>query len=521
MMLTLPSGLVGQVQLAPALQARLRYNAIRHAFITTLTVEHRQNFFAAEHLANVLLTLADQWCHTDEGTSDGLRTWWSIHHNEFNRRFTDHLNNVYRLSKRQEKGVLALIDDDTYLSLFLEIYIDMHAGGRRYQEYLRDHFQYSVSQALKQMAQEVAGVEALNYVSAWTELCVDFGGGAANSIWLYEIGMGGIGVMRATHDLLRKAPDHFWTTLAHKMTYCPTAQEEALLRYVLAQPVDWLTACERLVADITDAHSSSDRQQAIEALLAAIRRDLGILISQDHIKSLLRVFIADYTQFLNGQPLSNWRLFYEINHVFLPRCIQQLGREPSFTEIRALLYQSVYDADQANLQPGYPELTRLLHLYQTEYDHDPDATEVRQAFENAIDRRALLTCRGSCPNCLDDRSGEIESPGMSRMLLSRTLLTEWLEQIRTPQTIHLADAGDVVGVRQQIQQIFEAGSQAVYLRVPSTTLSALCATISYLTDAGIDTAMGMVYPMITNVQTIYSDDLTCPPLIEVTLRPIV
>jgi hypothetical protein len=304
------------------------------------------------------------------------------------------------------------------------------------------------------------------------------------------------------------------------MTRCPTAQEEALLRYVLAQPADWLETCESLVEDVTSARSSSDRQQAIEAVLAEMRQRLGILIRQEHIKSLLRIFIPDYTQLLDGQPLSNWKLYREINHEFLPRCVEQLGREPSFIEARAMLYHIVGDANQAGQPPLYPELTRLLRLYQEEYGPDPDATEVRQAFENAVERRALLTCRGSCPNCLDDRSGEIEAPGMSRMLLSRTLLTEWLEQIRLPQTVHLANAGDMAGISQDIRQIFEAGNQAVYLRVSGDTLTALCSTISYLTDAGIDTALGMVYPMITEVQTIYPDDLTRPPLIEVTLRPI-
>jgi hypothetical protein len=528
LMLTLPAGLAGQVQLSPAMQVRLRFNALRHAFITALTIEYGENFFAAENLVNVLVTLADQWCHTDGGTPEGLRAWWSVSQGDFNRRFTNLLSNVYRLSQRQEKAVIELVNDDTYLSLFVELYSEIQAGGKRAQDYLRDSFQYSISQALKQLAQEVAGVEALNYVSAWTELHTDFGDGAAGNIWLYEIGMGGIGVMRATHDLLRKAPDHFWTTLAHKMTRCPTAQEEALLRYVLAQPTEWLTTCEHLVDAVTSARSSSDRQQAIETLLGEARRHLGILIRQEHIKSLLRVFIPDYTQRLDGQPLSNWRLFREINHEFLPRCVQNLGREPSFTEARAMLYTIVRDADQSEQPAVYPELTRLLHLYQAEYGPEPDTMrerfayeqEVRQAFENAVERRALLTCRGSCPNCLDDRSGEIEAPGMSRMLLSRTLLTEWLEQIRTPQTIHLADAGDIVDVSQHIQQIFEAGNQAVYLRVPGNTLAALCTTISYLTDAGIDTEMGMVYPMITDVQTIYPDDLNRPPLIEVTLRPI-
>ncbi len=521
LMLTLPSRLVEQVHLSATVQAQLRCNALRHAFITTLTIEHGENFFAAEHLAHIFVTLADQWCHTEGGTPAGLRAWWSVRHDAFNHRFTYLLTHVYQLSKRQEKAVNTLVSDDTYVTIFLDLYMEMQSGGNRLQHYLRDSFQYSISQALKQLVQEVAGVEALNYVAAWTELYADFDTASpADSIWLYEIGMGGIGVMRATHDLLRKAPERFWTTLAHKMTRCPTAQEEALLRYILAQPPEWLTSCEQMVNAICTSRSSHDRQQAIERLLTEVRHHLGLLIRQEHIKALLRVFIPDYTQLLDGHPLSNWQLFREINYVFLPSCEQRLGREPTFTEARAMLYIIVRDADPAEHSILYPELTRLLRLYQAEYGPEPDASEVRQAFENAVERRLLLTCRGTCPNCLDDRSGDIEAPGMSRLLLNRTLLTAWLEQIRAPQTVHLADAGDVVGVSQHIQQIFERGHQAVYLRVPGNTLAVLCATISYLTDAGIDTALGMVYPMITEVQTIYPDDLTHQPVIEVTLRPI-
>ena len=317
-------------------------------------------------------TLADQWCRTDGGTPEGLRAWWSVSQGEFNHRFTNLLSNVYKLSQRQERAVIELVNDDTYLSFFVELYSEIQTGGKRAQDYLHDSFQYSISQALKQLAQEVAGVEALNYVSAWTELHTDFGDGAAGNIWLSEIGMGGIGVMRATHDLLRKAPERFWTTLAHKMTRCPTAQEEALLRYVLAQPTEWLTTCEHLVDAVTSVRSSSDRRQAIETLLGEARRHLGILIRQEHIKSLLRVFIPDYTQRLDEQPLSNWRLFREINHEFLPRCVQNLGREPSFTEARAMLYTLVRDADQSEQPAVYPELTRLLHLYQAEYGPEPD-----------------------------------------------------------------------------------------------------------------------------------------------------
>ncbi|MHC5917956.1 MAG: hypothetical protein ACYTXE_44880, partial [Nostoc sp.] len=62
----------------------------------------------------------------------------------------------------------------------------------------------------------------------------------------------------------------------------------------------------------------------------------------------------------------------------------------------------------------------------------------------------------------------------------------------------------------------------IYLRVKTDNLTSLCATISYLTDAGIDTDTGMVYPMITDIQTIYPNDLRPNevPVIQVTVRPI-
>ena len=72
---------------SPTLEARLRTGAVRHRFITELTVEHRENFFAAEHLADILLTLADRWCHEEGATLDGLRLWFSVSNGAFNRRF--------------------------------------------------------------------------------------------------------------------------------------------------------------------------------------------------------------------------------------------------------------------------------------------------------------------------------------------------------------------------------------------------------------------------------------------------
>lgn len=513
--------LLTKLQFSASTQKNLCYHAIHHAFVSVLTVEYQANYFAAEYLVNVLLTIADTWCGGEGGTPEGLRDWFTRGHSQFDICLADVINEIQQLSRKNQQAVYQLVNSNNdYLSIFLNLYAEIHSGGLHYQQYLRDSFQYSLTLALKSLAQEVAGVEALNYVAAWTELHADFEGTAADRIWLYEIGMGGIGVMRATHDLLRNHADKFWTTLANKMTRCTTAQEEAFLRHLLAQPESWLEGCATRANQIIAAGKSSDRQKKIEELMAQVRQQLGIPMRQTQLKALLRVFIPDYIQQLGDTPLVNWRIFREINHDFLPSCAEQLGRDPTFTETSALLYRKVVKARRDKQPPSYLELTRLLEIYEAEYG--ASLPEARKAFEAGVERRMLLNCRCNCSSCLDDRSGDIESPGLSRHLLNRPLLTEWLNQVRTPQTLELDGTVSGASICDRMSSLLENGCQTIYLRVRSDNLASLCATISYLTDAGIDTDIGIVYPMITDIQTIYPNDLRPNevPVIQVTVRPI-
>lgn len=514
--------LLTNLQLSASTQKNLCYHAIHHAFVTTLAVEYQENYFAAEYLVNVLLTMADGWCGGQRGTPEGLRDWFRPGNNRFDRWLTEVINGIHQLSRKNQQAVYQLINSDNdYLSIFLNLYAEIYSSGLRYKQYLRDGFKYSLTQALKSVVQEVAGVEALNYVAAWTELHSDFGATAADRIWLYEIGMGGIGVMRAAHDLLRKHPDKFWTALTSKMTRCTTAQEEAFLRHLLAQPEPWLEGCATTVNEIMAAGKSSDRQNKIEELMANVRQQLGVPMRQTQLKALLRVFILDYTQQPEDTPLVNWRIFREINHEFLPHCSEQLGRDPTFTEARAMLYREIIKARQKQQASPYPELAYLLQLYEIEYARQSD--EARKAFEAGVERRMLLNCRCNCSNCLNDRSGDIEAPGLSCNLLNRPLLTELLNKVREPQTLQIdSTVNGTNNVCNKMRALLENGCQTIYLRVESNNLASLCTTISYLTDAGIDTDIGMVYPMITDIQTIYPNDLkpSKAPVIEITVRPI-
>ena len=505
--------------LSTGLQRRLRTSAIIHCFITALTVEYGVSYFPAVNLAHVLLTVADQRLQGDGERLAELRDWLSANTPAVTTEVENTARTVHGLSPKNTAAITALLKDD-YLRCFLEIYAGAEPGGAIFQQHLRDTFQYSLAIALRQVAQEIAGVEALNYVSAWAELYVDYAG-PADSIWLYEIGMGGIGVMRATHDALRHTPDRLWAELGQKLTRCPTAQEEALLRLLLTQPEDWLADCDQRVTAITGARGADERQAALDTLAAAIRRQLGVPVAPTATKALLRVFVPEYAQAIDGVPLVNWQLYREINQLFLPRCTAALGREPSIVEARALLAQIVIGEPQT---PLYPELHRLAQAYRVELDAGPGnpalERELKAALENAIERRLLITCRGACPSCLDDRSGEIEAPGLARLLLSRSLLDEWVAHVRGSQTLVVGTGGALAEVSTHLRAIFERGAQMAYLRAPAAQLGALCAVVSYLTDAGVDTALGMRYPLISNVRTIYPDQPTMLPQVELTLRPI-
>ena len=106
------------------------------------------------------------------------------------------------------------------------------------------------------------------------------------------------------------------------------------------------------------------------------------------------------------------------------------------------------------------------------------------------------------------------------MLLSRPLPDAWLEEIRSRQTLDIAESNVPISLTEQIRNLFEQGSHVIYLRASAGHLDQLCKTISYLTDAGIDTNVGMVYPMITDIATLFPSDLAGPPMVEIKLRHI-
>jgi hypothetical protein len=107
------------------------------------------------------------------------------------------------------------------------------------------------------------------------------------------------------------------------------------------------------------------------------------------------------------------------------------------------------------------------------------------------------------------------------MLLSRPLLSSWLQQSRGGQTIDLdRSANSAEMLTDRIRELLERGNRTIYLRAASGQLSALCAAVSYLSDAGVDTQLGMIYPMITDITTVFPEEPAAAPMVELTIRPI-
>ena len=96
LMLELSPGACDRFEPSLDAQARLRANTTLHRFITELTVTQGKNYFAAENLAAVLLTMADRWCNEQGGAIDGLRQWFSISSGEFNRRLVETVGDIYQ-----------------------------------------------------------------------------------------------------------------------------------------------------------------------------------------------------------------------------------------------------------------------------------------------------------------------------------------------------------------------------------------------------------------------------------------
>lgn len=481
--------------------ARLRRNFTKHAVVTELMAHTDINYFAAERFAEAMLTVADLFVHNQQWSLDALSAACHVDRSELRNAFTWAVNEIYHLSRKNADAATRLFNQASVLHLFADRYLEMHTPSERYRHYLEDTFVHTLKHALKQTAQSLAGVEAMEYVSAYTRLNMDHGELSDRPIWLYERGMGGVGVLRSVQDVLRQNPTHFWQTLQTTIDACQTEAEDRFLLQVLSQPEAVLEALHALVGQVQTATSSMKRQEALRDLRDGLRKASGLLPHRLQIRLLVRLFSDDYTG--AGIGLRNWRLYRELNAIWVAELARRLGRLPTATETRGLLYHALTHSNgqrRAAERTHYPELTRLLELYQGEYGGD----EARRVFGNAISRRLLLNCRDACPTCLDEGpSCEIDPPGLSNLTLSRALVGQVLRAIRQPRTLTITMDQPAAALAGQIEALFQRDLiSPVVVTAPADEPELLAALLSHLTDYGIGDRLERRYPRISQVRLV-------------------
>jgi len=481
--------------------ARLRRTFVKHAVVTELAARPDVNYFAAERFAEVMLTLADLLIHGSGWTSERFITACRGGVDEVRRSLSGTINQVYHLSRKNTEAVIGLFDQEDARALFADRYAEIHAQGPLYVRYLEDTFVHTLKHALKQTAQNLAGVEAMQYVSAYTALNMDFGELRDRHIWLYELGMGGVGVLRGVQETLRDEPARFWRMFEMIVETCETESEDRFLLDLLGQPEDVLGEFHALADQMHSAVSSAERQSALRDLRDGLRQTNGLLPDRGQIRLLLKLFSDDYTG--RSIDLRNWRLYRELNAFWVPALTARLGRLPTLIEARGLLH---YELTHHNTQRrdearvAYPELTRLLTLYEDEYSGD----DVRRVFENAVGRRLLLNCRDACPTCLDEGPAcQIDPPGLSALTLSRALVRETLRTVRQARTVTCVADVPVTDLAQQVETIFQQDTASpVVIAAPIGQSETLAALTSHLTDYGITDRLERRYPHVERVQPV-------------------
>lgn len=486
-------------QISKSTASRLRRNFIKHAVVSDLSARPEINYFVVERYAEVMLSVADVLVYGDKGwSSDFFADACQSGGKPVGSVLSWMVNEIYHLSRKNTDAVIDLFNQTEARVTFAHWYVEMHKAGPRYTQYLEDTFVHTLKHALKQTAQHLAGVEAMQYVSGYARLNMDFGELRDRPIWLYELGMGGVGVMRGVQEILRDDPATFWRALETTLEDCEMEAEDRFLLNILALSSNVLEALHEQVTQLETVNTSIARETVLRKLGSILQKFMGIPPKQSQVKSLLRVFTDDYT---GREGLHNWRLYQELNVGWIPSLADRLGRLPTPTESLGLLYYSLNHREpgrRTEERAAYPELARLLELYEDEYEGDA----IRKAFENAVRRRLLLNCRDVCPTCLDEGPGcQIDPPGLSPLTLSRALVNEVLWHVRQFRVVTWAEDDPLPEKARQIEALFrEDLISPVILVADHERTENLTALISHLTDYGIVDRLERRYPRVDRVR---------------------
>ena len=243
---------------------------------------------------------------------------------------------TYRFKPDTAKDVMALYDqEDVRVGLAGAWRTSMNAQDAIFRNWVWDVRVLSLAQAILLAAQNIAGVEVGQQLSVKAPLRQDEGRTTHPSVYLFEDGIGGLGVARSLHEQLKSSPLAFWDAVEHQLNHCPVGDEEDLLLGLLACPDAEVEGLAERAYALHQADTVERRQAELLALQQYGRRTFGLDLTPAMIKGVLRVFTVPVTHW--EQRLSNWHLYREINVTVRERFRTERGAWPNEQELTAFV----------------------------------------------------------------------------------------------------------------------------------------------------------------------------------------
>jgi hypothetical protein len=401
------------------------------------------------------------------------------------------------------QGVDRLIDDDRIRGIIADAYRDAALGRARslLLRYREDILRHTLKHALKAAVRLLSGAAEQGEIAGQTDLQLDFPaqpGGQERPIYIFEVGLEGVGMVQALYDDMRKDPAPFFHVLGDLVDRCETAREERWLLDVLRrEPADLQLVASACRAAI-DAVGVEERRQRIEAA----RRSLSELLSHPPDEWMLRTAfrILGARLLLPGtEPVPEWQVYREINIVFLEPEENRLRRPLSSREARYRLRLAL-EAEPTRF-PILQRLRRALASIEEtgsleealseadEDDLDQASTlpAVVRRLERLIERRFLTSCRTACPSCLQDQECEVDPSSRGALLLDRHLLVALLNRARETEVIEVADDAAPADVIEQVHARFEQASYEVArVRYPLSASVTVSAALQRIFAEGLE-----------------------------------
>jgi hypothetical protein len=401
------------------------------------------------------------------------------------------------------QGVDEVMADDRTRVIIATTFRDTLLGGARslLLRYREDILRHTLKHALKAAVRLLSGAAEQGEIAGQTDLQLDFPaqpGGQERPIYIFEVGLEGVGMVQALYDDMRKDPAPFFHVLGDLVERCETAREETWLLDVLRrEPADLLPVALACRAAI-DAVGVQQRRERVDAARSSIATLLGNPVDEWMLRSAFRILGARLL-LPGAEPIPEWLAYREVNIVFLGPEEERLQRPLSSREARYRLRLAL------DREPGrFPTLQRLRlalaaieesgNLGETLPESDENDLEqsstlpaVVRRLERLIERRLLISCRTACPSCLQDQECDVDPSSRGTLLLDRHLLVALLDRAREAEVVEVADNATHLDVIEQVHDRFERASHEIArLRYKVSTGAAVSAALQQLFAEGLE-----------------------------------